>query len=354
MANPKDPFWIEKYGQIMRSIAELCYTSTMTAFIRATLNPAGYHGYVFPPPFFEGWYFKLVDPSERHKWAIIPGIFKGRSRDETHAFIQVLDGSIGQAYYKAFPVNEFEASRTGFNLRIGENHFSTERIHLNLETGGRQLRGNIQFADPGVQPWPVSLLSPGIMGWYAWIPSMECYHGVLSLDHGLVGEMDIDGQAVVFDRGRGYIEKDWGKSFPSAWIWFQSNHFGRVGTCVTASVANIPWMGSSFTGFIVGVWHDGKLYRFTTYRGSKMEMLRVNDRQVDWHLANRDSQLELRAFRAEGDLLRAPTPAGMDRRIAETLDGVVEMRLRVKGQVVYEGVGRNAGLEVVGNLPSVD
>ena len=21
------------------------------------------------------------------------------------------------------------------------------------------------------------------MGWYAWVPFMECYHGVLSLDH---------------------------------------------------------------------------------------------------------------------------------------------------------------------------
>ncbi|MCK7537696.1 MAG: tocopherol cyclase family protein [Marinilabiliales bacterium] len=28
-----------------------------------------------------------------------------------------------------------------------------------------------------------------------------------------------------FSGGRGYIEKDWGHSFPSAYVWMQSNHF---------------------------------------------------------------------------------------------------------------------------------
>ncbi|WP_243392439.1 MULTISPECIES: tocopherol cyclase family protein [unclassified Mesotoga] len=25
--------------------------------------------------------------------------------------------------------------------------------------------------------------------------------------------------------GKGYIEKDWGRSLPDAWIWMQSNNF---------------------------------------------------------------------------------------------------------------------------------
>ena len=43
----------------------------------------------------------------------------------------------------------------------------------------------------GITPWPVSITSPGIMGWYAWVPKMECYHGVLSLDHRIQGDLQI-------------------------------------------------------------------------------------------------------------------------------------------------------------------
>lgn len=27
-----------------------------------------------------------------------------------------------------------------------------------------------------------------------------------------------------FSGGRGYIEKDWGQSFPAAWVWLQINY----------------------------------------------------------------------------------------------------------------------------------
>ena len=31
--------------------------------------------------------------------------------------------------------------------------------------------------------WPVKVTSPGAMGPYAFVPFMECYHGVVSMDH---------------------------------------------------------------------------------------------------------------------------------------------------------------------------
>ena len=70
-------------------------------------------------------------------------------------------------------------------------------------------------------------------------------HGVLGFDHAIQGVLAIDDQAVDFSGGRGYIEKDWGQSFPEAWVWFQTNHFERAGVYLTASVANIPWMGNA-------------------------------------------------------------------------------------------------------------
>lgn len=190
------------------------------------------------------------------------------------------------------------------------------------------------------------------MGWYAWVPRMECYHGVLSFDHSLQGALTLNGKTMDFSGGRGYIEKDWGKAFLAAWVWFQSNHFGGVSACITASVAIIPWTGNSFRGFIVGLWLDGKLYRFATYTGAKLESLHIFDDHIDWELRDRQHRLFLTASRGHGGLLRGPTHLDMGKRVLETLNAVVQVRLEtLQGVLIFEGVGAHAGLEVIGDLP---
>ncbi len=176
---------------------------------------------------------------------------------------------------------------------------------------------------------------------------MECYHGVVSFDHLISGTLRIDDEPVDFTGGRGYIEKDWGQSFPEAYIWFQTNHFDSSRACITASVAIIPSFGTSFPGFIVGLWLDGKLYRFATYTGAKLEKLTVSDAEVFWVLADDQHRLEMRAQRAAGGLLKGPSKLDMGKRVDETLQASVDVRLTSRsGQVLFSSTGHHAGLEV--------
>ena len=46
------------------------------------------------------------------------------------------------------------------------------------------LAGQVRITSP-LDPWRVRPLSPGAMGWYAWVPAMECYHQVVSFGHAL-------------------------------------------------------------------------------------------------------------------------------------------------------------------------
>ena len=69
----------------------------MQRFIYETLHPEIYHGFHKKPPYFEGWYYKLISADEQHRYAIIPGIFHTQDRQQNHAFIQVLDGMTGKA-----------------------------------------------------------------------------------------------------------------------------------------------------------------------------------------------------------------------------------------------------------------
>ena len=54
--------------------------------IRAILNPSTYHGTRQKPPFFEGWYFKMVSADEKHKIAIIPGASHSAFRERPDIF----------------------------------------------------------------------------------------------------------------------------------------------------------------------------------------------------------------------------------------------------------------------------
>lgn len=314
-----------------------------------TLTPARYHGLKKKPPFFEGWYYKMVSADESQKIAIIPGVILGR---DAHAFVQVLNGVDGTTSYHVFPLEQFQAVPQQFSLTVGQNHFDGRRVSLDIERPEGQLKGEVSLGM--LTPWPVTLLSPGIMGWYAWVPRMECYHGVLSFSHSLSGALTLDGRRMDFSGGRGYIEKDWGQAFPAAWIWFQANHFRGANACITASVAMIPWMRHSFRGFIVGLWLDGELYRFATYTGAVIESLTLSDDQVSWVLRNRQHRLSLTAQRVQGGLLRGPTRLDMGKRVLETLNASVQVQLTtVQGALIFEGNGAHAGLEVVGDIPQL-
>lgn len=318
--------------------------------LKAILNPDSYHGHGKPPPFFEGWYYKLVDASEQHRLAIIPGFFRGHDQKGDHAFVQVLDGTNGTATYHRFDASEFWAHESDFEVSVGGSKFSAHRVQLDVATDNGTLRGEVLHER--IARWPVTIGAPGVMGWYAWVPMMQCYHGIVSLDHKLDGELEFDGRRIDFSGGRGYIEKDWGRSFPAAWIWLQSNHFETPGTCLTASVAIIPWLTRSFVGFLIGVWHGGQLYRFTTYTGATLERLDVADDRIIWEVSDRRRRLVIDARRSAGGVLLGPNEVEMGVRVAETLDAQVNVELTEikKSKLVLSEEGRNTGLECCGDI----
>jgi tocopherol cyclase len=312
-----------------------------------TLHPERYHGHGRRPPFFEGWYFKLVDAAGQERYAIIPGIFLSHDPAKQHAFIQVLDGLTGQATYHRYPSDQFWAADDRFAVRIGQSEFSSEAITLAIADEQRTLHGRITFSP--LTPWPVRWYAPGIMGPFGWIPNMECNHGVVSLDHALAGELMLDGRRLDFTDGRGYIEKDWGKSFPAGYVWMQTNHFGTLGTSFVGSIAVIPWLGSHFIGSIIGLWHAGTLHRFATYTGAKTTHLHITDSTVEWVVKDRRQQLAITAQRAQGGLLLGPTRENMSDRVGETMLATVHLKLTTAdGRTLLDDIGRHAGLEVHG------
>ena len=316
--------------------------------IQAFFNPEQFQGWGKTHKYFEGWYFKVVNAEESKAFAFIPGIAMNES-GRKQAFIQVLDGKMQTSVNHIFNAEEFAPAAGLFNLTIGPNFFSEHALSLDLPG----ISGDLQFA--GNVPWPKHWYSPGIMGPYSFAPFMECYHGIVSMDHSVSGQLEIEGKVVNFDGGRGYIEKDWGHSFPSAYTWMQTNHFTLPGISLKASVAKIPWIAKSFVGFIAGIWLHDRLYRFTTYNGTRLRKFIIDESKVELVLENTHFRIELLAHRNGSTALASPILGLMDGRIEESMTSLVEVNLfdLKQKRSVFSDTGRNAGLEVAGKIDEI-
>ncbi len=319
--------------------------SSLLTNLNNIFHPERFQGWNKKRQYFEGWYFKMVSESGNDALAIIPGIAMDEQGNK-QAFIQVLDGKRKTAAYHRFPFELFTSSKKSFEISIGNNVFSSKLIQLDLE----HIKGTLNFT--GNIPWPKRFWSPGIMGPYSFVPFMECYHGIVSMNHTIDGEFILHGNKVDFSKGKGYLEKDWGKSFPSAYIWMQSNHFMNADVSLKCSVAKIPWMGTSFVGFIAGLWWNNQLIRFTTYNQSSIKKSFADLEHVIVILENSRYELEIIAVRDTPTALASPILGLMDGRIEETMNAVLHVKLtdQKSGNILYIDKGKHGGLEVAGKV----
>lgn len=316
--------------------------------IQALFHPERYHGWGKTKKYFEGWYYKVLTADEKHAFAFIPGIAMDADENK-QAFIQILNGKKQTAEYIKFPAKNFSSQSNTFKTEIAGNTFGLNKIQLQLEN----VKGELQFKNPIL--WTNNWYSPGIMGPYAFVPFMECYHGILSMDHEIEGELEINNQKIDFTGGRGYIEKDWGHSFPSAYIWMQSNHFSEKGISFKASVAKIPWMGSSFVGFIAGLYFNNQLIQFTTYNHTKLIRSAANKKTVDLEMENKNYHLKILAQRNDTTELAAPIMGFMDGRVSESMSASLEVKLldRKSNKTIFHDTGRNTAIEVAGAIDEI-
>jgi tocopherol cyclase len=317
--------------------------------ITSLFNPDRFQGWGKTRKYFEGWYFKLVNREESRAFAIIPGVAMD-SAGNAHSFVQVLDGKANTAEYHKFDFESFSAAADRFMVSIGNNRFSGNSLSLDLPG----FSGDLFFS--GNVPWPRSWRSPGIMGPYSFVPFMECYHGIVSMDHAVEGVLRYGKEEIDFTGGRGYTEKDWGTSFPEGYIWLQTNHFNEPGISLKISVAKIPWLRSSFVGFIAGLWIKDRLISFSSYNGSVLGKVQADQDKVVILVSNSRYSLEVSAGRGHATSLASPVGGLMEGRIGETMTSLVEVILidrRKGGGPVFAGTGRNCCLEVAGKVEGI-
>jgi len=307
-------------------------------------KPEVFQGSMSYKRYFEGWYFKNVSKSMDQVYSFIPGV--SLNPENPHCFIQVINGLTGNTQYIEYPLSSFTYNKNNFLVRVGDSVFTTDYMMLSIDSPAIKVGGRLSYS--GSIKYPSSLVSPGIMGWYSFVPFMECKHGVVSVSHRIDGSLTVDGEQLDFSGGKGYIEKDWGKSFPESWIWLQSNNFENSDACIMMSIAKIPWLRKYFTGFLGFLYLKGVFYPFSTYNKSEITALTLVDEKLTLGFKSKNYQLNITATLKQSGILLAPESGAMSRRIKESIDSELDIELLShKGEVVYSDKACRAGLEVI-------
>ncbi|KAF9116739.1 hypothetical protein BGW39_002605 [Mortierella sp. 14UC] len=418
--------------------------SYLVSNIRNLHQPIQYHGKDITSDFFEGC---PGNKDEEHAFVLVVGIpgpepaayfrfpvddftdLRGKSPQDKGAFRVQIGNSIfaHDELILNLPANRFdripareleefylEASRqyeaqsgkntsndTAAQLR-GQNYFrgffpSADALTEAETQDPFAVHGHFQLPASTQIPLPTSRWTPSIMGFTAYLPFLECNHGVASLHHtitkgrlvALRDDERVLGEAK-FDGGVGYTEKDWGVNFPSTWVWAHANLFESApGSSLLVSVASIPVLGPDFSdwiqanipflsrftnvpGRLVIFYHAATktLYNFSSYvvlarakaltttldieRGTQTFSFTATTRDPNNFRETIGLQINVTREIGTGVPLRAPSRAKgrMFSGVEEAVMAKTDLRLwRVdSGEVLVEDHSLGSGLEIVGDI----
>lgn len=293
---------------------------------------ASFHGTNKRRSFFEGWYLKH-QLAER-TLALIPA-FHIDSFGRRSASLQVICWQ-GSASCN-FAATDFRAERDRFYVALGDNVFSEQGLAVDFQAGPFLVCGELQYA-------PFARPRQAMMGPFRYLPLMQCNHDVLSFAHRLSGKLSVNGEEIDFNGGVGYVEKDWGNSFPSSYLWSQANWYDEGDCCIMLSVADIPMLGRSFTGCICAIFYHGREYRLATYHGVKIRCY-TGSKVV---LEQGKYRFELQCLDNNAHVLHAPQQGGMTRSVHESLNSTVRYRFSQSGRLIFDLLSKEAGFELGG------
>lgn len=282
--------------------------------------------------FFEGWYLKHNNGEKTI--AFIPGINFDKD-GKPDAFIQIITDK--NSYVANYSSNDFYAAKKKFDVKIGDSSFNKDGINININLPDFKCSGKIEYGK-------FTPLKYDIMGPFCILPNLECSHGILSLAHVINGSLSINGQETNFDNGYGYIEKDWGRSFPKEYTWLHFRESGSLNS-VMVSVADIPFMGRTFKGLIAVVYENGKQYRLATYNGGRI----VENSDGGLVIKKRRYLLKIFFSNEKGHALKAPVAGEMNRTVFERLSGQMKIEFYKGNKCIFERASNRASYEKVLN-----
>lgn len=288
---------------------------------------------------FEGWFVKAYSKKNELMFSVIWGY--STNENNKHGFIQFQNNLTHDTAYVSYPFSEVGFSENPFILKIGDNELSKNKMILNFETNNLKIKSKIFFGD--FQVLKTSFLKPNIMGVLTYFPN-ECNHSIISMKHSVDGKIKIGPSIYNINNAVGYIEKDWGTSFPKNYVWLQANDWKD--SAVVFSYATVPILGRYGKGFFLVLHHNKKEYRFSSIELSFLEYFQVSKDSFKAIIKKGDISVCIKAKQLNPVSLASPKKGEMNSLIKESLDGILKLTLKIKNKKVIELFTNKASIDV--------
>ncbi len=278
---------------------------------------------------FEGWYFKHQNKNK--SIAFIPATYTDENNNLL-ATIQIIVND--EAFRIDFALCEISIEQEQLSIRMGNCFFSDRGVVIDIEEDGLSLHGKIAYG-------PLMMLDKDIMGPFKYLPNMECKHGIISLFHRCTGTMTLNDEEIVFDEDIGYIEMDYGHSFPKEYSWTHGAWVDEYENAIVAAAATIPYLKINFLGCLACILFEGKQMVLATYFGAKVKELSKEKIIISQH----QYRLEIECLKKNPVKLDAPLNGNLTVAIHENIVSKVQYRLFEKDKCILDKVVDNASFE---------
>ena len=336
---------------------------------------SGYHWNGSSDRFFEGWYYRVTLPASGQTFGFMYSIEDPiGGQPHSGGAAQVL-GPNDDYLCRTFPdVRRFWGWKQSLGLgHWGQTDLSIRPQYLPPDKFEHHIRQGYQgtadlnqgyIEDPSTHRrcrWHYQIQplygwgdphrpQQSTGGWLSYLPIFEPGWQIL-MAHGLAsGWIEWEDKVYEFTDAPAYSEKNWGRSFPQKWFWFNCNRFSdEPDLALTAGGGRRELLGVMESVALICLHHHGQFYEFVPWNAQvswqiqpwgEWVMKAENDRYIIEIIGRTD---------LPGTPLRAPTEDGLIFCCRDTMKGHLTLVLRSRnGHLLLKAESSSCGLEIGG------
>lgn len=288
----------------------------------------------------EGYFWRFTLPETGQVVIALNGV--NRSADGPWATLGLADLRSGFLRTVAYPTAWADPKTLG---AYAGDAFQGDGRHLRVDLGA-DARLDVRVADHA--HWPRRPF--GGSSFFQMVPGLNQYWHPWLLGGRAEGTATLGDQEWDLTGAQVYAEKNWGRGgFPDAWWWGQAHGFSEPQACVAfaGGVVTAGPLRTEVTAVVV-LLPDGTLLRWGNPGHSPV---RADVSAGRWSLQGRNRlwSVDVHAEAPTGASHVLPVPLPTERRnvagALEHLAGTLQVQVRRRGRVVWEGRSTLAGLE---------
>lgn len=297
-------------------------------------NPTILRGNFNRNKYFEGWFQKIFSAKHQASFVVIYG-YATRNSNDTFGFIQMHIPD-EKPLLLHFPKEEVFCDPGQHLVRMGNNILTTERISVNTDEVEVDL--SLDKNEP-LRSFKNS------MGYSYVIPNLPCYHSVLNKSHIVSGEINSKSSRFSLDNEIGYLEKNWGTSFPENYVWLHAVDPENMEVDLLFSQAEINWMGKKFIRHVGYFRFDGKQIDLRELRDCSISISKLNSHDQHIRISSKAIEMKMEITLAQNIVFKGPHNGTLSRDILHHTD--------VRVAVSFKQNAQTRNFQLVGNYENI-